>query len=182
MAASPRAESASAPAQEKYNVPEEQARDVSMAPPDNEPASGGQRPADDRTPAQGADGADKAPAAPSADGADAASGSQSPADPRGEKQIKVLVCSDTLLSLLGLRAMHHRVPVCSYLSHCVSTSGEVLTVVEWPWSFTDATTILWRGAFLLLVIRLMSSWCKWPARFLLGLLAPSGASLTKLSR
>lgn len=95
MAASPRAETATAPTQEKYSVPEEQARDVSMAPPGDEAANGGQPPADDRAPAQGADGAEKAPAAPSADGGDVASGSQTSADPRGEKQIKVLVCSDT---------------------------------------------------------------------------------------
>lgn len=94
MAASPRAENASAPQQEKQTIPEERARDVSMAPPGDEAANGGQPPADDRAPAQGAGGADKPLAAPSADGGDA-SGSQPSNDPRGEKQVKVLVCSDT---------------------------------------------------------------------------------------
>ena len=91
MAASPRAESATASAQEKYTAPEERTRDVSMAPPGDEPANGGKSATDDRALAPRADGADKVPAAPSADGADVARSSQPPADPRGEKQIKVLV-------------------------------------------------------------------------------------------
>ncbi|KZT65554.1 hypothetical protein DAEQUDRAFT_731244 [Daedalea quercina L-15889] len=87
MAASPQPESAPAPAQDKYNVPEEKARDVSMAPPGDEPANGG-HPPDDRAPAQGADSADYRPSAPPADGAEATSRNQTPSDNRGEKQIK----------------------------------------------------------------------------------------------
>lgn len=113
MAASPRAESAAAPAQDKFNSADEQARDVSMAPAGDEPANGGPPPADDRAPAQGADGADYPPAAQPAEGPEGTPSSQT-GDYRGEKQVKVLIWSCICAFVFGpctLRCLLSMTPI-----------------------------------------------------------------------